>query len=175
MTAPGRLLDPNALRARARRLALLVFDVDGVLTDGRLYFGPDGEQLKVFHTLDGHGIKLLARNGVMPAVITGRNSPMVQRRMTDLGMEHVIQGREDKREALSELASTLELPPERIGYAGDDVPDVGAMEWVSLAFSVPGAHSAAREAAHYVTRAGGGEGAAREICDLVLDARGAFR
>ena len=171
MTSPGRPLDPNAFRARARRLALLVFDVDGVLTDGRLYYGPQGEQLKVFHTLDGHGIKLLARAGVVPAVITGRNSPMVQHRMTELGMEHVIQGREDKREALAELASALELQPERIGYAGDDMPDVAAMEWVSLAFSVPGAHAAARKAAHHVTRAGGGQGAAREICDLVLDAR----
>ncbi len=169
--AQGRPIDSNALRARARRLRLMAFDVDGVFTDGRLYYGPDGEQMKVFHTLDGHGIKMLAASGVTVALITGRDSPMVKRRAAELGIEHVIQGREDKGEALQELAGQLETDAEQVGYAGDDVPDVPAMEWAGLSFSVPGGHVQARQAAHRITRAPGGSGAVREICDLLLDAR----
>lgn len=164
-------MSPNALRARARRLKLMVFDVDGVMTDGRLYYGPDGEQFKVFNTQDGHGMKKLAAAGVTLAIITGRNSRMVSQRAEELGIAHVIQGRTDKREALMELARQLQLDAGEIGYAGDDEPDVGALEWAGLAFSVANAHAVARRAAGRVTERGGGDGAVREICDFILDAR----
>ena len=163
--------DNNRLRARARHLALMAFDVDGVLTDGRLYYGAQGEQLKVFHTLDGHGMKALRRTGIQLALITGRDSPMVTQRAMELGIEHLLQGREDKLSALGELAARLELDANRVGYAGDDEPDVPAMEWAGLAFSVPGGHPLARAAAHRITEASGGAGAAREICDFILAAR----
>ena len=161
----------NALRARARGLKLMAFDVDGVMTDGRLYYGPDGETLKVFHTLDGHGLKMLAATGVALAIITGRNSTMVARRARDLGIEHVIQGREDKGAALQALADELGLSADQVGYAGDDLPDVSAMEWAALSFSVPNGHSLARSAADLITEQFGGQGAVREICDFILGAR----
>lgn len=164
-------MSPNAMRSRARHLKLMVFDVDGVMTDGRLYYGPDGEQFKVFNTLDGHGVKKLRAAGVTLAIITGRNSRMVSHRAGELGIDHVIQGRADKREALMELAEKLQLEPGVIGYAGDDEPDVGALQWAGLAFSVNGAHACAREAAAMVTHRRGGDGAVREICDFILDAR----
>jgi 3-deoxy-D-manno-octulosonate 8-phosphate phosphatase (KDO 8-P phosphatase) len=161
-----------SLRAAARRLKLMAFDVDGVLTDGRLYYGADGEELKVFHTLDGHGLKMLAAAGVTLALITGRRSAMVLKRASELGIGHVFQGREDKAEALAALAAELGLDASACGYAGDDLPDVGALEWAALAFSVPNAHDSARDAADLITRRGGGEGAVREICDFILAARG---
>lgn len=161
----------NALRARARNLKLMAFDVDGVMTDGRLYYGPDGETFKVFHTLDGHGLKMLAAAGVTLAIITGRNSSMVARRARDLGIAHVIQGREDKGVALKALADELGLEATVIGYAGDDLPDVPAMEWSALAFSVPNGHPRAQACADMVTERRGGDGAVREICDFILGAR----
>ena len=165
-------MDPNALRARARRLRLMAFDVDGVLTDGRLHYGPEGETLKVFHVRDGHGLKQLARAGVALAIITGRDSAMVTRRARELGIDHVIQGRDDKGEALAALAAELELPAEAVGYAGDDEPDVAALHWAGLGFSVADAHASACDAADWIAPRNGGDGAARAICDLVLDARG---
>lgn len=165
-------MDPNALRARARRLRLMAFDVDGVLTDGRLHYGPEGEVLKVFHVRDGHGLKQLARAGVTLAIITGRESTMVARRAGELGIEHVIQGRDDKGEALAALAAELNLPAEAVGYAGDDEPDVAALHWAGLGFSVADAHDCALEAADWIAPRNGGDGAARAICDLVLEARG---
>lgn len=157
----------------ARALRLMAFDVDGVLTDGRLYYGPEGEQLKVFNTLDGHGLKKLAASGVTLALITGRDTPMVARRARELGIEHVIQGREDKGQALAELAGTLGISAEQTGYAGDDEPDVPALRWARLTFAPANAHACAREAAHHVTQARGGEGAVREICDALLALRSA--
>jgi len=161
----------NALRARARQLKLMAFDVDGVMTDGRLYFGPDGEVMKVFNTLDGHGLKQLAAAGVCLAIITGRNSAMVAKRAADLGITHVIQGREDKGTALAELAAQLGIEAHQCGYAGDDEPDVSALAWAGLAFSVPNGHSVAQSAADVVTQRRGGDGAVREICDFILGAR----
>ena len=111
----------------AQNLRLMAFDVDGVMTDGRLLFGPQGEELKVFNTLDGHGLKKLAASGVTLAIITGRNSPMVAKRAADLGIEHVIQGREDKGVALEALAESLSIAAHETGYAGDDEPDVSAL------------------------------------------------
>lgn len=163
-------LSVNALRARARRLKLVAFDVDGVMTDGRLYYGVDGEECKVFNSLDGHGLKMLAAAGVTLAIITGRNSVMVSRRAADLNIEHVIQGREDKGVALQTLAAELGFDADVIGYVGDDIPDVPAMEWAGLSFSVANGHPRARACADKVTELRGGEGAVREICDFILGA-----
>lgn len=161
----------NALRAKARKMKLMAFDVDGVMTNGQIYFGPDGESLKVFHTLDGHGLKMLAASGVTLAIITGRNSAMVAKRATDLGITHVIQGREDKGVALEALAAELNIDASETGYAGDDVPDIPAMQWAALSFSVPNGHVSARRSADIVTECSGGAGAVREICDFIIGAR----
>lgn len=165
------MTSPNALIAAARRLKLMAFDVDGILTDGRLYYGPDGEQMKAFHTLDGHGLKMLRQAGITLALITGRQSEMVSRRARELGIEHVIQGREDKGVALQALADSLSVSAAETGYAGDDLPDVAALEWAAFSASVPNGHRCARDAADLVTEQRGGEGAAREICDFILHAR----
>ena len=159
-----------ALRGRARGLKLMAFDVDGVMTDGRLYYGPDGEAFKVFNSLDGHGLKQLAQAGVVLAIITGRNSDMVARRAADLGITHVIQGREDKGAVLQALAESLDLTSQQVGYAGDDEPDVSALAWAHLAFSVPNGHACAQQAADIITRQPGGQGAVREMCDFILSA-----
>ena len=161
----------NALIAAARRLKLMAFDVDGVLTDGRLYYGPDGEAMKAFHVQDGHGLKQLAADGITLALITGRQSGMVQARARELGIVHVIQGREDKAEALAALATELGIEQGACGYAGDDEPDVAALEWAALAFSVPNGHRCAQAAADHITDLSGGQGAVREMCDIILAAR----
>jgi len=163
-------VDINRLRARARNLALMAFDVDGILTDGCLHYTADGEFMKSFHTLDGHGIKGLMAAGISVAIITGRQSAMVAHRAAELGIAHVIQGREDKQAALQALAESLGLSADRVGYAGDDEPDVAALEWAGLSFSVPNAHACAQQAALIVTRASGGTGAAREMSDFILAA-----
>ncbi len=166
-------MDSNRLRHLARQLRLMAFDVDGVMTDGSLYYGADGEAFKVFNSKDGHGLKRLAASGVTLAIITGRNSPMVAKRAADLGIQHVIQGREDKGDALAALAAELDIAQAQCGYMGDDEPDVSALEWAALGFSVADGHISAREAACRVTQLGGGKGAVREVCDLLLVARGA--
>ncbi|WP_323774316.1 KdsC family phosphatase [Alcanivorax sp.] len=155
----------------AQNLRLMAFDVDGVMTDGRLLFGPQGEELKVFNTLDGHGLKKLAASGVTLAIITGRNSPMVAKRAADLGIEHVIQGREDKGVALEALADSLNIAAHETGYAGDDEPDVSALLWAQLSFAPANAHDCAKTASDYITERRGGEGAVREICDAILALR----
>lgn len=159
------------LPEKARRLRLMAFDVDGVMTDGCLYYGADGEAFKAFNVKDGQGLKRLARAGVTLAIITGRNSPMVARRAADLGIKHVIQGREDKGVALAALAADLGFAAEACGYMGDDEPDVSALNWAALSFSVADGHSSAQGAADHVTRANGGRGAVREVCDLLLAVR----
>lgn len=165
-------MDLHTVHEIARRLRLVVFDVDGVLTDGRLYYGPDGETLKVFNVRDGHGLKSLARAGIEVAVITGRNSKMTERRMRDLGVVHLVQGREDKADALDELLAKLQIRPDETAYMGDDVMDIGAMKKVALALTVQDAHPDVIRVAHWRARAPGGCGAAREACDLILAARG---
>ncbi|HET7687726.1 MAG TPA: HAD hydrolase family protein [Candidatus Macondimonas sp.] len=162
------------LRARARRIRLVVFDVDGVLTDGRLYFSPEGPEMKVFHARDGFGIKLLARHGIAVAVISGRDSPVVLRRMNALGVTHVYQGNENKLPILRQLLGELTLPPEQCAYVGDDVIDLPPMALAGLACTVADAHPAVRQAAHWVTQAGGGQGGAREVCDMILAAQDAL-
>ena len=156
----------------AQKLRLMAFDVDGVMTDGQIYFSPEGEALKVFNTLDGHGLKKLAASGVTLAIITGRNTPMVARRAADLGIPHVIQGREDKGVALADLADQLGIAASETGYAGDDEPDVSALKWAQLSFAPANAHDCAKQAADHHTLRRGGEGAVREICDAILAQRG---
>lgn len=156
---------------RAARVRLLICDVDGVLTDGRLYFTPQGEEFKGFHARDGHGIKLLQRTGVETAVISGRNSPAVALRMSSLGVRHVYQGRESKLEPYHELLDTLGLTPEQTAFVGDDVLDLPLMRRAGLAIAVADAHISLRDHAHWMTPLPGGQGAVREVCDLIMSAQ----
>lgn len=161
------------IQAIALRIRLVVFDVDGVLTDGRLYYGPEGESLKVFDVRDGYGIKALQRAGIDVAIITGRNSPMTATRARDLGIMHLVQGREDKGVALAELLDQLEISTDAVAYMGDDVVDIPAMQRVALALTVQDAHPEVLQHAQWRSRNPGGRGAVREACDLLLAARGA--
>jgi 3-deoxy-D-manno-octulosonate 8-phosphate phosphatase (KDO 8-P phosphatase) len=151
-------------------IRLLVLDVDGVLTDGRLYYGPRGELMKCFHVRDGHGIKALRTAGVEVAVLSGRRSAAVGRRCRELGIRHVIQGVDDKLSAFGRLAARLRVHPSQCACIGDDVPDVPLMRAVGLAFAVADAHPAAREAAHFTTSLDGGLGAVRQVCDHLVGA-----
>jgi 3-deoxy-D-manno-octulosonate 8-phosphate phosphatase (KDO 8-P phosphatase) len=164
--------DP-ALLERARRVRLLVLDVDGVLTDGSLHIGAHGEETKVFHVRDGSGIVAVQRAGITVAIISGRDSPAVTRRAAELGIHHVRQGIRDKRAALEALLDELQLPAEALACVGDDTPDVPMLERAMLAVAVADAHPAARATAHWTTAAAGGHGAVREVCDLLLTAQGA--
>jgi 3-deoxy-D-manno-octulosonate 8-phosphate phosphatase (KDO 8-P phosphatase) len=159
------------LSKRAAQIRLVVFDVDGVFTDGRLHYGADGESLKVFHVHDGQGIKRLLKQGVEVAVISGRDSAAVTRRMQDLGIRHVFQGDEDKLPLFERLLAQFALSSEQAACVGDDLPDLPLMERAGLAIAVANALPEIREHAHYVTHAGGGRGAVREVCDLILSAR----
>lgn len=159
------------VNARAARIELAVFDMDGVFTDGRLYYGARGEQLKVFHVRDGHGIKLLLHRGIRVAVISGRRSPAVTQRMRELGIRHVFQGRDDKLPVLQALLRKLKLDWQQVACVGDDVVDLPLLESAGLAIAVADAQPELRAHAHYVTGARGGEGAVREVCDLLLAAR----
>lgn len=165
-------LDPQSLSRRAADVQLLALDVDGVMTDGKLYFSAQGDELKAFNILDGHGIKMLLKNGIEVAIITGRNSPLTAKRARDLGIEHLIQGREDKKFALLELCEHLNLAPENTAYLGDDLPDLGAIVTAGLGMCVANAHAFVQEHALYRTHLPGGQGAVREVCDLILEAKG---
>ena len=160
------------LTQRAKAIRLAIFDVDGVLTDGRLYFMPDGTEFKSFNTLDGHGIKMLMASGVETAIISGRKSPLVERRAANLGIKHLIQGREDKLTALNELRQIIPVEMHEIAPLGDDLPDLPVMRRVGLGMAVASADAFVREHAHGVTSAVGGAGAAREFCELIMRAQG---
>lgn len=159
------------MTADTARIRLLILDVDGVLTDGRLYFGPRGEALKVFHVRDGSGLKQLAAAGVKVAVISGRRSPMTRLRCRELGIRHLMQGVPDKAAALRRLCARLRIDPAECACIGDDTPDIAMMRLAGLAFAVADAHPEARQAAHRVTAHRGGCGAVREVCDHLLAAR----
>lgn len=159
---------------RAGRVKLMIFDVDGVLTDGSLRYGPDGEMFKTFNVLDGHGIKLLLQSGVKAAIISARNSPVVAKRATDLGIAVLMQGVHDKRRAFEQVLSELNLAAADCGFMGDDVIDLPVMTRVAFAASVPNGHPEVRSRAHYVSAARGGQGAAREVCDFILQAQGHY-
>lgn len=160
--------------ARARRVRLMIFDVDGVLTDGSLHYGADGELIKTFNVLDGHGIKLLQQSGVSTAIISARKSELVARRANDLGIQHLFQGVHDKRAAFEQLLAATGIGAEDCGFIGDDVIDLPILRRVGFAASVPGGHAEVLSRVHYVTKAGGGRGAVRELCDFMLRAQGKY-
>ena len=172
LTFPPELL----LQAQGPDLGLkaAIFDVDGVLTDGRLYIGESGEQFKAFSTLDGHGLKLLARAGIEPIVITGRDSPAVRRRVADLGLRHAIYGVSDKLAAAEPLLEQLGLSWPQVAAIGDDWPDLPLLTRAGFACAPANAHAEVQAVAHHVTTRGGGDGAAREFCDLLLMAKGRY-
>ena len=157
---------------RAAKIKLLIFDVDGVLTDGGLYIDHEGHEYKVFHSRDGHGMKMLQETGVAVAIITGRSSPVVEHRMAGLGVKYVFQGQQDKRVAFARLLEMLSLQPEEAAYVGDDVVDLPVMRQVGLAVAVQDAHDLVKKHAHWQTPHGGGRGAARDICELIMEAQG---
>jgi 3-deoxy-D-manno-octulosonate 8-phosphate phosphatase (KDO 8-P phosphatase) len=157
--------------ARAQKLRLMVFDVDGVLTDGSLWYGEQGESLKRFHVLDGHGLKMLTTSGITVALMTARDGPILAWRGAELGLSHIYQGVRDKALALVKLAQQEGVPLESVGYMGDDLIDLAAMQRVGLAVTVPHAPAYVAQAAHWVTTAAGGNGAVRECCDVVLAAQ----
>lgn len=160
---------------KAKAIKLLVLDVDGVLSDGRLYFSNSGDEIKAFSTLDGQGIKMLQRSGVEVAIITGRSSELVQRRASNLGITHLIQGREDKLTALNELITTIGVNYPEIAFLGDDLPDLAAIRKVKLGMTVANGHHFVVEHADWQTQARGGEGAVREACELIMRAQGSLQ
>jgi 3-deoxy-D-manno-octulosonate 8-phosphate phosphatase (KDO 8-P phosphatase) len=163
---------PADLLARAAEIRLVAFDVDGTLTDGRLWYGEDGRETKVFHVHDGLGLKRLQANGVQVALITARISHPVALRAEELDIAHVYQGQGDKRGCLLELIDALHLTPEQVAFVGDDLPDLPPMHIAGLAVAVANAHPWVAGAAHWQTASSGGMGAAREVCDLILLAQG---
>jgi 3-deoxy-D-manno-octulosonate 8-phosphate phosphatase (KDO 8-P phosphatase) len=160
------------IAARARGVRLLVLDVDGVLTDGRLYYASGGDEAKAFHIQDGLGIKLLQGTGVVVAIITGRRSAALERRARELGIGHLTQGAEDKLAAFERLAGALSVAPAQVACVGDDLPDLPMIRRCGLGVTVPDAPALLRRHAHYLTRRRGGEGAVREVCDLLMQAQG---
>jgi 3-deoxy-D-manno-octulosonate 8-phosphate phosphatase (KDO 8-P phosphatase) len=169
---PAELL----LKAQGRGLGMkcAIFDVDGVLTDGRLYIGEHGETVKAFSTLDGHGLKLLRQGGIEPLIITGRDSPAVRRRVADLGLVHAVYGAQDKLAAAQVLLATLGVAWDEVAAIGDDWPDLPLLSRAGFACAPANAHAEVRAVAHHVTAAAGGHGAGREFCDLLLMAAGRY-
>jgi 3-deoxy-D-manno-octulosonate 8-phosphate phosphatase (KDO 8-P phosphatase) len=164
-------LPVESFQAALRAVRLLVLDVDGVLTDGRLFYGPKGELLKAFHVRDGYGIKQVQAAGVAVAIISGRRSDAVARRARELGIRHVAQGVDDKRRALDKLVRARKLDVEHCACVGDDTPDVPMIQACGVGIAVADAHPDALAAADLVTRMRGGHGAVREVCDWLLAAR----
>lgn len=157
---------------RASKVRLMVFDVDGILTDGSLWYGEQGEVLKRFHVLDGHGLKMLTTSGIDVALMTARDGPILAWRAAELGIKHVLQGVRDKAGALGELASALNVSNEEVGYMGDDIIDLTAMQRTGLAVTVPNAPPYIAQGAHWVSSLPGGQGAVRECCDMILATQG---
>lgn len=153
---------------KCKKIKLFVCDVDGVFSDGRIYLGNDGEELKAFHTKDGFGIKALGANGVDVAVITGRRSMIVEKRMQALNVKHIVQGEENKLPALKNIMDSLNLSPGQVAYIGDDMPDYDCMKYVGLAIAVYDAHPQILAISDYRTTIRGGFGAVREACDIMM-------
>ncbi len=171
-----RFSPETLLRAQGAALGMkaAIFDVDGVLTDGSLWIGEQGELFKAFHALDGHGLKLLKKGGIEPLVVTGRDSPAVRRRLADLGLQHAVYGVADKLAAADALLQSLGLSWEAVAAIGDDWPDLPLLERAAFACAPPNAHAEVLAVAHHVTALPGGHGAAREFCDLLLMASGRY-
>ena len=165
---------PPKLSEKAKNIKLLALDVDGVLTNGKLYFGSNGESIKRFCILDGLGIKMLQQNNVETAIITGRSSDIVSHRAAELGIEHIIQGRDDKLQALTELLDSIGINMEETAYAGDDLPDLAAIQSCGLGIAVANAYQAVKDSADWVCQYQGGNGAVREIADAILQAKGCY-
>jgi 3-deoxy-D-manno-octulosonate 8-phosphate phosphatase (KDO 8-P phosphatase) len=162
----------NQIVEQFSHIRLLVCDIDGVFSDGRIYLGNDGEELKAFHTRDGFGIKALINSGLDVAVITGRQSRIVENRMRALGVQHIFQGQQDKSVALQDLQARLQLDASQIASLGDDVPDLPLLQLAGLGIAVRDAHPSVQQAAGYITALPGGFGAVREVSDLILLAQG---
>ena len=163
--------DRAALLDRARKVRLAIFDVDGVMTDGTIYMGPDGEAFKAFNILDGHGLKMLQSAGVACAILSGRSSQAVARRAAELSVTHVVQGSADKVADFEKLMQRVGVQADACAFVGDDLPDLAVMKRCGLAVAVANAVAAVKECAHYVTSTAGGRGAVREFCELVLESR----
>ncbi len=159
------------VRTRAKKIRALLLDVDGVLTDGRLYYSEQGEAIKAFHVRDGLGIRLLQENGVEVGIITARKSAPLERRVLDLGIRHFFPGQDDKLAAYDTLKEQLQLADAEIAYVGDDLIDLPILQKVGLAVTVADGHPLVKGAVHHVTGAAGGCGAVREVADLILDCR----
>jgi len=173
-TPPSNVLSLDDVRLRASALKLIIFDVDGILTDGSLYLADDGQEYKAFFSLDGHGMKMLKRSGVELAIITARNSQLMVHRSRNLGITHLYQGAEDKLEAYQHLLAELGVAPEHIAYMGDDVVDLPVMRRCGLAITVPAAPELVKQHSHYVTALPGGRGAVREVCELIMRAQDTY-
>jgi len=165
-------MDTKAIKELAEKIQLVVFDVDGVFTDGTISINHLGEETKSFNVRDGHGVRMLMHYGVDIAVISGRESKAVTVRMKELGVPTIMQGHIDKRTALSELLSVKQLSNEQVAFVGDDIIDVPAMQISGLSFAVADAHPWVISHAHLTTTARGGHGAVREVCELIMDAKG---
>ena len=165
---------PADLVQRAKNIRVAFFDVDGVFTDGGLLFTEQGETIKRFSTLDGHGLKALQQAGIMPAVITGRDSAALRKRLSNLGIQHAIFGTIDKAPAAQTMLTQLGLDWSQASHMGDDWPDLAVMTRAALAFAPANAHHEVKARAHYVTQMQGGNGAVREVCDLLLTATGDY-
>ena len=164
----------NNITTQAAAIRLLILDVDGVLTDGRLLMGDDGAEYKCFHTRDGHGMKQLMNSGVEIAIISGRQSSAVTRRMAELGVARVAQGQADKQASYEQLLQELELTPNQVAYMGDDSPDLAIMQQIGLSAAVADAHELTLNGADWLASKPGGLGAVREFCDLLLQAQGNY-
>ncbi len=164
----------NSVLNKATKIKLLALDVDGILSDGKIIYNADSIETKAFYVQDGVGIKALQNHGIQVAIITGRNSPMVSRRASELGIEHIIQGRDDKGIALQELAKALDLELAECAYMGDDLPDIKALQIAGLSVSVPNAHVEVSSRVDVITQQSGGCGAVREVCDMILQAQGLY-
>ena len=165
---------PDALLQQAKGIRAAIFDVDGVLTDGRIYLSERGEEFKAFNTLDGHGLKLLAQGGITPIVITGRDSPAVRRRVADLGIAHAVYGAHDKLAAAADLMRVLNVDWRQMAAMGDDWPDLPLMTRAGFACAPANAHAEVKAVAHHVSQWQGGFGAARDCCDVLLSANGTY-
>nr|WP_315475709.1 HAD hydrolase family protein [uncultured Undibacterium sp.] len=164
----------SAAQNKAAEVRLMIFDVDGILTDGSLHFGPEGEMMKTFNVLDGQGIKLLQQAGIATAIISARQSAIVSKRAADLGISHVMQGIHDKKSAFLTLTQDLGIAHEHCGFIGDDVIDLPILLRVGFAASVPNGHQEVQTRVDYITKASGGRGAAREVCDFILKAQNKY-
>jgi len=167
-------VEGQTISGRARAIRVLCLDVDGVLTDGRLLLGDNGVEYKAFFSRDGHGIKMLMSAGLEVAVITGRQSKVVAQRMSALGVRRVYQGHERKLPVFEAMLGELGLTPAQAGYVGDDVLDLPVMRKAGLAVAVADADASVLDAAHWVTPSGGGRGAVREVCELLLKCQGCY-